>query len=89
VLASGLLGIVALARSGSMLFFRADGAAAPAAGGGLLALGPPVGLLAVCLVLLVWASPILSFSQATAEQLLQPQDYVRAVLGPPTEVDRP
>jgi multicomponent K+:H+ antiporter subunit D len=90
VLASGLLGIVALARSGSMLFFRADGGApSPAAGGGLLALVPPVGLLAACLVLLVWAGPILSFSQATAEQLLRPQDYIRAVLGPPTEVDRP
>ena len=89
VLASGLLGIVALARSGSMLFFRATGAASPPIGGGLPALGPPVGLLAICMALLIWAGPILGFSQATAEQLLRPHDYIRAVLGPPTEVDRP
>jgi multicomponent K+:H+ antiporter subunit D len=91
VLASGLLSVIALARSGSLLFFRAEGpamAAAPARAAGL-ALAPALGLLGLCLILLIWAGPIVRLGQATAEQLLQPQDYVRAVLGTSGEGDRP
>jgi multicomponent K+:H+ antiporter subunit D len=91
VLASGLLAVIALARSGSLLFFRTEGpatAAAPARAAGL-ALAPAAGLVVLCLILLIWAGPILQLGQATAEQLLQPQDYVRAVLGTSGEGDRP
>jgi multicomponent K+:H+ antiporter subunit D len=86
VLTSGLLGMIALVRSGSLLFFSATGPAAVPTDGLLRALAPPLGLLTLCLALLLWAGPILSFSQATAEQLLHPQVYIRAVLVSPPEV---
>ena len=40
------------------------------------------GLLAICVALTIWAQPVLNFAQATADQVLEPQTYVRAVLGP-------
>jgi multicomponent K+:H+ antiporter subunit D len=90
VLASGLLSVVALARSGSLLFFRPAGPApASATATEVPALAPAMGLLVLCLVLLIWANPILGFGQAAAGQLLHPQDYVRAVLGSPDQVASP
>jgi len=84
VLGAGLLSMVALTRTGSVLFYRAE----PAAPGhptttrsSAGALVPTFGLLMLSLILLIWAGPILEYGQATAGQLLQPQDYVSAVLG--------
>jgi multicomponent K+:H+ antiporter subunit D len=87
ILTASLLGVVALARSGSLLFFRAEGAAesTPRGAGPMArALAPVAGLLALCLALTIWAGPILSFTRAAADQLLEPQGYVRSVLGPDT-----
>jgi multicomponent K+:H+ antiporter subunit D len=90
VLASGLLSVIALARSGSLLFFRASGPTpASSAATEVPALAPAMGLLALCLVLLIWAGPILGFGQAAAEQLLSPRAYVQAVLGSPDQVASP
>lgn len=85
VLISGWLVLIALARSGSLLFLRAEGRseAQPATVERLL---PVMGLLALGLGLLIWAGPVLELANATANQLLQPGDYVRAVLGPTDEV---
>ena len=83
VLVTALLGVIALARSGSLLFYRAQPTetAVPAAAPGAGELAPIMGLLALCLALTIWAGPATDFARATAEQLLQPYTYVHAVLG--------
>ncbi len=83
VLATGLLGIVALARSGSLLFYRPvhglePGAPPPAIAPAVV---PVAGLLALALAMTAWAGPVLDYAQATADQLLQPHQYIHAVLG--------
>lgn len=83
VLGSGLLALVALAGSGSLLFLRpAAGSSRPSVVPPTRALGPAIGLLVLCLTLLIWARPILERGAATAAQILNPQGYVSAVLGP-------
>lgn len=92
VLASGLLSVVALARSGSLLFLRAAAPdPGPAMGGGSLTrdLSPAAGLLVLCVTLVIWAGPILDFSREAAAQLLQPEAYVAAVLGAESEATPP
>ena len=86
VLTSGLLGLIALSRSGSLLFLRAEGKAG-AAPTSAVALAPVIGLLALCLALTIWAGPILGFANAAADQLLRPQAYIQAVLGPTTRTE--
>jgi multicomponent K+:H+ antiporter subunit D len=91
VLLGGLLGMIALARSGSLLFFRTlpppDGAPVATSKfetGKVVtwpALAPILGLLALCIGMTLAAGPIHAYVSATAEQLLQPYHYVHAVLG--------
>jgi len=87
VLIGGLLGLIALARSGSLLFFHTlpRNKNAPPVASDLAALLPAMlpilGLLALCLGLTLAAGPIYAYASATAEQLLQPSLYVHAVLG--------
>lgn len=89
VLASGLVGMIALARSGSLLFYRThsitnahaehepDSPMPPTAA----TLTPVVGLLLLIIGLTVWAGPVSSYATATAAQLHAPQHYIEAVLG--------
>ena len=86
VLSAGLMSVIALARSGSLLFFRPR---APEPSATLAAsntwtlsadLTPPVGLLLLCLALTIWAGPVSDYARATSAQLLQPYHYVHAVL---------
>ena len=83
-LAGGLLGLIALARAGSLLFFHTppaeEGTPAPPPfdAGALL---PVFGLLALTIGLTLAAGPLHAYASATAEQLLQPYHYVHAVLG--------
>jgi multicomponent K+:H+ antiporter subunit D len=81
VLAGGLLGLIALARSGSLLFLRPGPETPPAGVPTLAALAPLIGLLALAVGLAVLAGPIQALTRATADQLLQPYHYVHAVLG--------
>ncbi len=88
LLTAGLLGVIALARSGSLLFYRAEETIMRGDAPGRSAVGPSwgrlvpiIGLLGLCLALLIWAGPVSDFTRAMAEQLLTPSDYVRAVLG--------
>ena len=83
VLVSSFMGLVAVARSGSLMFYRA----LPAkqiiqTSVGLLAkeLMPVISLLLLCIILVVCAGPIMEFSIATADQLLQPATYIDAAL---------
>ncbi len=84
VLATALLGLIALARSGSLLFFRSHpdktevtNRFSPTS----QELVPIIGLLALAIGLTIWAGPASDFARAAATQLLQPEAYIAAVLG--------
>jgi multicomponent K+:H+ antiporter subunit D len=90
ILTAGLFGVIALARSGSLLFYRAEGVIERTGAAGRSAIGPNwgrllpvVGLLLLCVTLVVWAGPLSDYTRAIAEQLLEPSIYIRAVLGDP------
>jgi len=82
VLAGGLLTIIALARSGSVIFYRSHPAehATPT-----LQLWPELvpasGLLLLCLGLMIAAGPVDAVTRFIAGQLMQPEIYIQAVLG--------
>ncbi len=82
VLATGLAGVIALARSGSLLFYRTLGThdtalEMPAN----TALAPAVALLALIVGLVIAAGPLSEHAAAIASQLKAPQGYIDAVLG--------
>jgi multicomponent K+:H+ antiporter subunit D len=85
ILTTSLLGVIALARSGSVLFYRGQ-AAEPAHGVQTTSLPrellPLTGLIVLCVLMVFWAGPIHEYALATAEQLLEPAAYIGAVLGP-------
>ncbi|OJZ19335.1 MAG: monovalent cation/H+ antiporter subunit D [Thiobacillus sp. 65-29] len=82
VLATGLAGVIALARSGSLLFYRTHGAhgviLTPPSNA---ALAPTLALLALVVGLVVAAGPLSGHAAAIAAQLKAPQHYMDAVLG--------
>ncbi len=83
VLATGLAAMIALARSGSLLFYRTHSTHDPAAltPPTPAALAPVAGLLLLGVGLVLWAGPLSRYATATAAQLLAPQHYIEAVLG--------
>ncbi|MDO8933790.1 MAG: monovalent cation/H+ antiporter subunit D, partial [Rhodocyclaceae bacterium] len=86
VLATALLGLIALARSGSRLFFLSHPDKTTAAtpfSSMRHELVPIIGLLALAVGLTLWAGPASDFARAAATQLLQPTAYIGAVLGGP------
>ena len=79
VLLGSLVTLMALSRSGSTIFWRTDSriAQAPAADkGALLAV---IGLFACIVLLSFGASKVLEYTQALAQQLLEPQAYIQAM----------
>lgn len=91
VLVSGLLTMIAMARTGSLLFYKANAAyieepsshqarVAPFAKTDARELVSIIGLLSLCLMMTIWAEPIIVFTQSTAEQLFNPMQYINAVL---------
>ncbi|NTV88394.1 MAG: monovalent cation/H+ antiporter subunit D, partial [Burkholderiaceae bacterium] len=80
---TGLVGVIALARSGSLLFYRSHASAGPGAltPPSNAALAPVAGLPLLLIGLVVWAGPLSEASAAIAAQLLDPQQYIEAVLG--------
>jgi multicomponent K+:H+ antiporter subunit D len=83
VLGAGLLTLIGLSRAGSTLFWNTDADADPVVAGRaqateLLALSL---LLGASLALAVAAAPVQRYTQATAQQLLAPVAYAKAVLG--------
>ncbi|MBK8687073.1 MAG: monovalent cation/H+ antiporter subunit D [Betaproteobacteria bacterium] len=82
VLVSGLLATIVLARAGSRIFWKAQGAPPDAAAARILPTElAGVGMLACALLLLaVFAGPAQRYARAAAAQLLDPAAYVTAVL---------
>ena len=83
VLITGLLGVIALARSGSLLFYRTHTAHDPASlvRPTTCTLAPVAGLLLLVIGMTIWAGPVSDYAADTAAQLRAPQQYIEAVLG--------
>jgi multicomponent K+:H+ antiporter subunit D len=84
ILGTSLLMMIGFARAGSVLFWNTTAAPAAAPTPRHLTALPLVvvaGLMSVTVVLSVLAGPVMADMNATAEQLLEPGRYVRAVLG--------
>jgi multicomponent K+:H+ antiporter subunit D len=81
VLTGSLAGLVALSRAGSRIFWKTKGLRATGCLADLPHIVPPALLLAASVVMTVFAAPITGYAEATAMQLLAPQQYIAAVLG--------
>jgi multicomponent K+:H+ antiporter subunit D len=84
LLVTSLLVIMALARSGSRLFFKVDENAVAPGPAQLGDLGPPLALAIAGLGLVIYAGPLYEFGHAAAVQLVEPKGYLNAVLLPST-----
>ncbi len=83
VLVSSFMGLVAVARSGSLMFYRALPAkqvVRTSVGALSKELMPVISLLILCIMLVICAGSIMEFALATADQLLQPAAYIDAAL---------
>lgn len=83
VLSAGLIGVIALARTGSLLFYRAVPSKTPVKSEDFSALkrefAPILSLLLMVVGLAIAAGPAARGAQAVADQILQPQRYIQAV----------
>lgn len=83
ILATTLIGVLALARSGSVLFWNIREGAAVRRLEPLARVAAPAALMVTALMLLaLLAGPATGYAQAAADQLTRPAAYVEAVLGP-------
>lgn len=80
ILASGLASLTALSRSGSTVFWRSQEAAVTTARVDPWATAVAAALLATGPALAIWGNPVLQYTEALAQQLLQPGEYIYAVL---------
>ncbi len=81
VLVASLLIIVALARAGAQLFWRAGDATAPSVQTSPLEIAPAVLLAAGLVAVAVFAGPLATWTRDAGEQLKSPVAYREAVLG--------
>jgi multicomponent K+:H+ antiporter subunit D len=84
ILVTTLIGIVGLARAGSLLFWKSTALAKPpvrAARAFRGDIAPAAAMLALLAALAVFAGPASDFAGAAADQLFTPAAYVQAVLG--------
>lgn len=79
VLIAGLLALIALSRAGTTLFWRQAEASAAAEPVDAVRLSAVLLLLLASPLLVLFAEPVLAYLAATADQLLQPQNYIDAV----------
>jgi len=81
ILGTSLLTLIGLARAGSMLFWKTSHEVAPDANAPRLAQWLPVLLLLTSSVLMVfYAAPLKRYTDATAQQLKAPAQYIGTVL---------
>jgi multicomponent K+:H+ antiporter subunit D len=85
VLLTGLLGLLGCSRAGVLVFWDThapvNDRAPPAAA---RALAPALALIGNGVLLTVAAGPVVEYTRAAAEQVLEPQAYIEAVLGAQT-----
>ena len=81
VLGGSLLGLVALARCGSALFWKTEGIPVSGTAEPWSRLAPAAALILAAVVLTAMAGPVTAYTNATAGQLLSPNTYIEAVLG--------
>jgi multicomponent K+:H+ antiporter subunit D len=86
ILVSSLFVLIALSRAGSMIFWKTSRETSPqaVAPDGLRWL-PVMGLLVCSLLMVVYAAPLKRFTDATAQQLSTPSQYIKAVIGQTTD----
>lgn len=80
ILLGGLVTIIALSRSGSTVFWRTEDTLSERPPANIWAIGACIGLLATSPLLTIWGDAVMSYTQALAQQLSTPEDYIRAVL---------
>jgi len=80
VLGGGLLVITALGRAGSTLFWRTDARLPGAVGCDAVRLSAAVLLLTAGVLLVILAQPLMDYLEAAAASLIDPKEYIRAVL---------
>jgi multicomponent K+:H+ antiporter subunit D len=89
LLVTSFLGVVGMARAGSILFWQVqpDSPACVVSGMSSRLYAPPLFLFAVGLAMVVFASPIKRYADATAAQLADRDAYAAIVLGSPAGRD--
>lgn len=86
VLVSSLLILIALARAGSLLFWKVSYEASPSASAPRMTQWLPVLFLFGCTILMViYAAPLKRYTDATALQLKSPEHYMSSVLAGTTD----
>lgn len=80
VLVGSLVTIIALSRSGSTLFWRTEDTVSERPRANVWAVSACIGLLATSPVLTIWGDAVMDYTQALAQQLSTPEEYIRAVL---------
>jgi multicomponent K+:H+ antiporter subunit D len=82
ILTAGFFTLVGLARAGSILFWAVrEDAPSGASGASFKLVGATLALLLASVLMSVFAAPLLRYTAAAAEQLLDRNAYGRAVLG--------
>lgn len=79
LLAASLLTLMALSRSGSTIFWRSESRTETAAAADKGALAAVIGLLLCIVAITLFASPLLDYTQALAQQLRSPEAYIQAM----------
>ena len=78
LIASGLMALLALSRAGIRHFWSAHGRGVPRLH--VFEGAPVAGLLLACLLITVYAGPVMRYTQATAYALHDPREYINAVM---------
>ena len=82
ILIASFFALIALSRAGSALFLKTDDTAATGVRAGGASLLAVTALLLSGPLLAVYGDVVSGFTTATAEQLMQPMQYIEGVLGP-------
>lgn len=82
ILVSSLFVLIALSRAGSVIFWKTSHETSPQAVAPRgLSWIPVLGLFVCSLLMVVFAAPLKHYTDATAQQLGNPDQYIRAVIG--------
>lgn len=78
ILVSGLAGLIALSRTGIRLFWTNEDINTPRLR--IIEASPVALLIMLCVALTVWAGPVMSYMEKTAQYLDKPNLYIEAVI---------